>query len=114
MLLASKVKEAKEKNSKVKELRGQVKALKLELKKQDQQWARFGGKCFNCNTTGHVVADCRRYVPGKANCKCVQCRNKDTPQYQVSPMIANVITTKVRFKKLHWIVVQLTIFVMAT
>ncbi|KAH9404753.1 hypothetical protein TYRP_000584 [Tyrophagus putrescentiae] len=97
MLLASKV-EAKEKSSEVEELRAELEALKLELKKRDQQPARFGGKCFNCNIAGHRAAECRRHVPSKADCKCAKCLNKATAQYQVSPMIANVITSDVRGK----------------
>ena len=98
MLLASKVEEEKKKNSEVEELRAQLEALKLELKKRDEQPARFGGNCFNCNTAGHRAAECRRHVPSKTDCKCVQCRNKATAQYQVSPMIANVIFSDVRGK----------------
>ena len=95
MLLASKMEKANEKDDEDEELRAQLEALKLELKKCDQQPARFGGKCFNCNISGHRAAECRRHVPSKADCKCVKCLNKATAQYHVPPMIANVITKDV-------------------
>ncbi len=42
MLLASKMEKANEKDDEVEELGAQLEALKLELKKRDQQPARFG------------------------------------------------------------------------
>ncbi len=72
MLMASKAEKMKnEKNAEVEELRAQLKALKLELKKRDQQPARFGRKCFNCNFAGHRAAECRHHVPSKVACKNV-------------------------------------------
>ena len=98
MLLASKMEKANEKDDEDEELRAQLEALKLELKKCDQQPARFGGKCINCNISGHRAAECRRHVPSKADCKCAKGLNKSTAQYHVPPTIANVITTDVRCK----------------
>ncbi len=98
MLLANKMEKANEKNNEVEELRAQLEALKLELKKRDQQPALFGAKCFHCNIFRHRAAECHRHVPSKTDCKCAKCFNKSTAQYHVPLIIANVITADVRGK----------------
>ena len=96
MLMANKAKKVKkEKSSKVEELRAQLEALKLELKKRDQQPARFGGKCFDCNIARHRAVECCRHVPSKVDCKCAKCINKATSQYLVPLKIANVNTSDI-------------------